>query len=291
MIKTNSKLTQEFWQHGKLKSCPVFNCHAHMHDAYGLFLPRKSPEGMLEAMDESNTVMTFFCGHEALLVPSVGVQPDIEAVRKYPDRFRSYHVVMARYLDAKADLARMDACKDVFMGFKFHGDWFGVPITDPAQQPYWEYANEHSLVVLVHTWGKSPNDGPEQVAKILTKYPNVVIVGAHGFHDDFEAAPAVADAFPNYYFELTAVLDNRGALDMFLSRAKSGSRQVLFGTDLPWFSTFHGMGAVLSVDMTDDDAKNIFYRNAVRLMKRYDWFKPIWTARGSGESIEQICAT
>jgi predicted TIM-barrel fold metal-dependent hydrolase len=285
LINSGSQLAQQFWAEGKLRDCPVLIFHAHMHDAYGLFLPRKTPEGMLRSMDQTNTIMTFFCGHEALLIPSIGSQPDIVAVRKYPERFRSYYVVMARYLDPKADLKRMDENRDVFMGFKFHGDWFGVPITDPSQQPYWEYANEHHMLVLAHTWGKSPNDGPDQVAQILTKYPNVVIVGAHGFHDQWEAAPEIANSFPNYFFELTAVIDDRGPLDLFLERAKNGSRQVLFGTDLPWFSIHHGIGGVLSVDMTDDDRRNIFYRNGLLLLTRYDWFEPIWRKYGNGEKL------
>ncbi len=289
MINPRSKLAAEFFEHGKLKSCPIFNFHAHMHDCFGLFMPRKTPEGMIQAMQETNTLMSFFCGHEGMLVPQVGVQPDIDAVRKYPDYFRSYHIVMARYLDVQADLARMRQHADVFMGFKFHGDWFEVPITRDDLKPYWEYANEHHMVVLAHTWGTSKYDGPDQVAQILSRYPNVVIAGAHGFHDAWERAPEVANAFPNYYFELTAVLDNRGALEMFLERARNGSRQVLFGCDLPWFSLHHGIGAVLSAEMSDEDRRNIFYRNGVRLLKRYDWFAPIWHARGSGESIDDIC--
>ena len=82
---------------------------------------------------------------------------------------------------------------------------------------------------------------------------------------------------------MTAVIDDRGPLDMFLAKAKRGSRQVLFGTDLPWFSIHHGIGGVLSADMTDDDRRNILYRNGARLLGRFGWFRPVWEARGVAE--------
>jgi len=283
LINPRSQLAQEFWEHGRLKSCPVFNFHAHMFDASGIFLPRRTPEGMLRSMDESNTLMSFFCGHATLQDASAGEPVDLAVVRKYPDRFRAYHVVVSRRLDPKTDLQRIEENPDLFVGLKFHGDVYNVPISDSRHDPYWEYADAHGLLVLCHTWGKSTFDGPDVVAKVLSKYRKLIFVGAHGFHDEWHRAPEIANEFPNYYFELTAVLDNRGPLDLFLERAKHGSRQVLFGTDLPWFSLHHGIGGVLSVDMTDDDRRNILYRNGVRLLSRFRWFKPLWDACGNGE--------
>jgi hypothetical protein len=74
---------------------------------------------------------------------------------------------------------------------------------------------------------------------------------------------------------LTAVFDERGPLEIFLE--KCGSEKILFGTDLPWFDTHHGIGAILATDMSDDDRRNIFYRNGERLLGKYEWFKKIWT--------------
>ena len=288
MIDPTSELAQEFWEHGRLRDCPVLNFHAHMYDAAGLFLPRSTPEGMLQSMDETNTLMTFFCGHQATRNPPAGVKADMEVVRRWPERFRAYDVVMARYVDPKADLKRMEENRDIFVGFKFHGDFHGTPLTDPRYEPYWEYANENGLLVLCHTWGKSDKDGPDVVAQVLGKYPELVLVGAHGFHGEWHRAPEIANGFPNYCFELTAVIDDRGPLDMFLQKAERGSEQVLFGTDLPWFSIHHGIGGVLSVDTTDDDRRNILYRNGARLLSRFEWFAPIWNSRGSGESLEGL---
>ena len=47
-----------------------------------------------------------------------------------------------------------------------------------------------------------------------------------------------------------------------------GSERILFGSDLPWFDTHHGIGTVLATDMRDEDRRNIFYRNGEKLMAR-----------------------
>jgi predicted TIM-barrel fold metal-dependent hydrolase len=282
VINPDSELAQRFWEQGRLPDCPLLDFHAHMYDAAGLFLPRKTPEQMLRTMDACNTILTCFCGHETMMLPSPDRAQDIDAVRRYPDRFRAYDAVISRYLSPEHDLKRVEDNPDVFVGFKFHGDSYQVPLSDPRHQPYWEYADHHRLLVLSHTWGRSPNDGPDEVEKILRKYPNLVFIAGHGFHDEWQRAPALARAYPHLYLELTAVLDNRGQLDMFVREA--GSRKILFGTDLPWFSTHHGIGAVLSAEMTDEDRRNIFHRNGEKLLRRFPWFDAIWKARGPSQA-------
>jgi predicted TIM-barrel fold metal-dependent hydrolase len=282
VINGTSQLAQEFWQQGRLARCPILDFHAHMHDCAGLFLPRKAPEEMLRTMDACNSVLTLFAGHESLAHPGVGVEKDLEAARHYPDRFKAYHPVISRHLDPRADLKRMDDNPDLFAGFKFHPSWYGVPLSDSRHDPYWEYADARGLLVLSHTWGGSAVDGPDEVEKVLGKYHNLVFIAGHSFHTDWPRAAAFANEFPNFYAELTAVLDNRGGLEVLVEQA--GSEKILFGTDLPWFSTHYGIGAVLSAEISDEDRLNVFYRNGEKLLRRFPWFAPIWEARRPAES-------
>jgi predicted TIM-barrel fold metal-dependent hydrolase len=71
---------------------------------------------------------------------------------------------------------------------------------------------------------------------------------------------------PNLYYELTAVTDDYGAIELICE--KVGSERVLFGTDLPWFDTHHGIGAVLSAEIDDEDRHNILHRNGEKLLRR-----------------------
>jgi len=199
---------------------------------------------------------------------------DLEVARKYSKRFKAYHIVSSRQLEVEKDLERVENNRDMYVGFKFLCDYYRVPLSDARHTPYWEYADRHGLLVLCHTWGGSAYDGPEEAEKILSRYSNLVLIAGHSFHGQWDRAVELASRYPNLYLELTAVLDDRGALDLFVE--KVGSERILFGTDLPWFSYYHGIGAILSARITDEDRQNIFYRNGEKLLSRFPWFQEIW---------------
>jgi hypothetical protein len=274
MINSESKLALEFWEKGKVSSCPILDFHAHMGDNGGTFLPKKTPEAMIDTMNSCNTLLTCFSGHESLFFPTIGEKLDIDAVTRYPNKFKAYLSVVSRYLDYNRDVKLMKTHPDVFIGFKFLCDYYAIPLSDPIHDIYWEYANNNQLLVLAHTWGGSRFDGYEEAEKILKKYKDLVFIAGHSFNGKWDKAVELVKKYPNIYLELTAVLDDRGPLDMFVKEV--GSEKILFGTDLPWFSTHHGIGAVLSANMTDEDRRNIFYRNGVKLLQRFPWFSLIW---------------
>jgi predicted TIM-barrel fold metal-dependent hydrolase len=188
--------------------------------------------------------------------------------------------VVSRHLDPERDLADMEQYPDVFVGFKFLADYYKVPISDKRHDPYWEYADKHRLLVLVHTWGGSDYNCLRHAEEVLERYPNLIFIAGHSFHGKWEGAVELAARYPNLYLELTAVLDDRGVLDYFVD--KLGSERILFGTDLPWFATHHGIGAVMSADITDDDRRNILYRNGKKLLERFPWFEEFWNKYGGG---------
>jgi predicted TIM-barrel fold metal-dependent hydrolase len=77
----------------------------------------------------------------------------------------------------------------------------------------------------------------------------------------------MAKEYPNIFYELTATHDDRGVVERLCEGV--GSNRLLFGTDLPWFSTFTGIGAILAADISDEDRRNIFYRNAQPILKPF----------------------
>jgi hypothetical protein len=98
----------------------------------------------------------------------------------------------------------------------------------------------------------------------VEKHPQVRFLMGHSCLAEWEEAAALATGFPHVYCELTAVFECRGALELFVERG--ASRRMLFGTDLPWFSPLHGIGCVLSAEITDEDRRNILHRNAQELL-------------------------
>ncbi len=49
--------------------------------------------------------------------------------------------------------------------------------------------------------------------------------------------------------------------------AECGSTRIVFGADAPWFNHHYYIGSLLGADITDEDRRNICYRNAERLLK------------------------
>ena len=278
MININSKLAQEFWQEGRLKDCPILDFHAHMNESDFGYMPAASPESMLKCMDACNTILTCFCSHNALA--GTDRKGDRDVVEKYPERFKAYHIVLSRYLDVETDIKSVEENQDIYVGFKFLCDYYGVALSDERHKPYFEYANQHRLLVLSHTWGKSKFNGPEIAEEILEKYHNLVFIAGHSFFGEWDKAVDLARKYPNLYLELTAVHAVRGPIDYFVE--KIGSERILFGVDLPWFSYYNGIGALLSADISDEDMRNILYRNGKKLLDRFLWFAPIWKKYSEG---------
>ena len=262
---SDSALAESFFRHGRSDACPIIDMHGHMGRWKGIYFPRASAEAMIHTMDQCGVRMLVFCHHAALFCPDVGNAASARAVRKFPDRLRAYLGVNPHYGAAlAADLAGFDDNRDVFVGLKLLASYHQVPWDAPAYEPAWRFADQRGLPVLGHTWGGSSLDGPEQVRRAAEKYPNVRLLLGHSLHGDWGEAAAIARDFPNVYLELTAVLDDRGAVEKFVAAGLSG--KLLFGTDLPWFDPHHGIGAILSAEITDEDRHNILHRNAERLL-------------------------
>jgi hypothetical protein len=261
----SSRLAQTFWENGRSVDCPIYDMHGHMGPFSSIYFPRGEPEDMLRTMDACGVRMLVFSHHLALFAPQPGNQVSIDAVRRFPDRFRAYCVINPNYPEiVEQEMAAFEAHADVYVGFKFLADYHRIAITDAGYQPAWEYANAHDLMILMHTWGGSSYDGPQAVRAVAERYPRVKILMGHSCHGEWDAAVRLANDFPNVFLELTAVFDDRGAIEKFVNEA--GSERMLFGTDLPWFDPHHALGVLLSADISDEDRHNICHRNAEKLL-------------------------
>ncbi len=264
MIGT-SQLAVEFWEFGKSDSCPIYDMHGHMGTYAPIFFPRAEAAAMIGTMDECGVKLLVFSHHHALFAPDVGNRASLDAARRYPERLKAYCAINPNYPDIiRQDLESFEQNRDAYVGFKFLSDYHEFPVTDERYRPAWEYADEHELLLLMHTWGKSPYDGAAVVRQAAERYPRVKLLLGHSIHDDWQAAVRLAQDFPNIYLELTAIFDDRGVIEMYVNEA--GSERMLFGTDLPWFDQHHAVGALLSAQISDEDRHNICHRNAEKLL-------------------------
>lgn len=263
-----SNLHEAFYAEGKVADCPVFDLHGHMGAFAGISFPRPEADGMVAAMDRAGVKWLVFCHHGTLFSPDIGNAANVAAVRRHPNRLRAYCGINPNYpVVTEQDVASFNQFPDVFVGFKMLADYHRYPLTDERYRAAWEKANRDELPVLIHTWGGSAYDGPEIVRAVAERYPQAKILMGHSCHGEWDKAIALVKQYPNVYFELCAVLDERGILDKFV--AETGSERIFFGTDLPWFNHHYYIGAVLGAAISDDDRHNILHRNAERLLSRF----------------------
>ena len=267
MINNNSFLAQAFWESGRLDDCPILDFHGHMHYYSGIYFPSASPEKMIETMKRCNSKLTVFCSHVPLLESAeYEAEYNLNIVKRYPEYFMAYHSVVPHKTDFNEAIDRFEQNKDCYFGFKLHPDSHSTPVTDSVYAPFFEYMNANRLPALIHTWGHSPYNSVNAIKKIAERYPDAILICGHCFHGDWHKGVELAKDHPNLYYELTAVTDDCGAIELLCEKA--GSERILFGTDLPWFDTHQGIGAVLSADISDDDMRNILYRNGEKLLKQ-----------------------
>jgi hypothetical protein len=263
----HSALAREFWERGRSDVCPIYDMHGHMGSWAAIYFPRGEPDQMIATMDECGVKHLVFSHHHALLSPDLGNQASLDAVRRFPDRLKAYCVINPNYPEmAAADLASFEQNREAFVGFKFLSDYHRVAVTDDRYRPALEYAEAQRLLVLMHTWGGSPYDGPIPVRAVAARYPNATFLLGHSCHGDWDAAVSLAREFPNIYLELTAVFDDRGVIEQFAAQA--GSERMLFGTDLPWFDPHQALGVLLSAHLSDEDIHNICHRNAEHILNQ-----------------------
>ena len=263
-----SPLAQAFWKNPIVPECPVIDTHGHMGPFYGIYMPRASTEDMLRSMDHAGVRMLVFSHHNALFNPRDGNDDTMRAVRAHPDRLRGYMVINGNYMDlVERDMARFDSLRDAFVGLKFLSAYHNVALDDPRYDRVWTFAQNRKLPVLCHTWGGSNTCGARNIRAVVEKHPEVRLLMGHSLHGHWEEAAKLATEFPHVYCELTAVFENYDVLNFFESRGCA--RRMLFGTDLPWFSPLHGIGCVLSADVSDDTRHNILHRNAEDLLRPF----------------------
>ena len=261
-----SPLTREFMEKGRTESCPIIDMHTHLGPYQGIYFPNPSPKDMIRTMNRCGVKMVVSSSHAALIDSKANTEM-AKVVEKYPDRFRAYWVINPTYPErTQREIAQFQET-DGFVGFKFLSDYHQYPITGPRYEPALKYADEHGLLVLMHTWGQSKFDSPDMVEKLADKYLSATFLMGHSGYGEWEKAIQVGRDYPNVYLELTAAYAVNGVIEWMVEEA--GSRKILFGTDLPWFDPHYGIGCVLFSRLTDEDRHDILHRNAERLIEPY----------------------
>lgn len=263
-------VAEQCWKYGH-PDFPVYDMHGHMGGHYAIYFKRCEPADVTAHMDRAGVKRLVFSHHYALWEPSFRNEKVYEICKAFPDHLRFYVAVNPHYPEfIKEDLALFDRWQPYAVGIKMLAGYHKVNVTDKAYEYALAFANERGIPVLNHTWGGRGhfNDGPS-ILKIVQKYPNAVFFHGHSLFGDYEyAEKVVKESSGRSYLELTAVPGENGMIEKLCELV--GSEKILYGTDMPWFDEFQGIGGVVAAKISDTDKRNILCDNAERILGK-DW--------------------
>ena len=152
-----------------------------------------------------------------------------------------------------------------------HNGHWNIPVTDPDFNPLWEYADNHRLPILLHTWNDKV-DAPKMLTEIVPRYPNATFILGHSGNTDRPDAEKLALDNPNVYLEWCGSFVN--PTDWRETLERLGNRRILYGSDFISWEARWGhdpaweMGRLLSLDVPDETLIPILGSNMRGILAR-----------------------
>lgn len=245
----------------------VIDSHTHMGPYFNFHIPDNDADSMVEVMDRLGISM-------ACTSPHVGITPDFEmgndmaaqAMQDYPGRFFGYITLNGNYPENLA--AEIERGYEMGMrGFKIHPSLHGYSASGENMRPMWEFANEHKLPVLSHTWGGDGTCSPTILGNMAEQYPNVPVILGHsggtpaGYNESIQAAKKCE----NVFLETCGSGVVYGMLERFVREICAD--RILFGSDMPFVNANAQIGKILYAKISDEDKRKILGINMAAIIE------------------------
>ena len=194
-----------------------------------------------------------------------GNEESLEANRDMPDKFLAFSCCN---VNNKGELEQTikyhDKYPDVFVGIKPYPPYLKFKLTDDVCAPWFEYANEHKLIALIHA------DSPEyadDVDILCEKYPDIIFILAHSgaSYAIAEKNCSVAKKHKNVVLDITYTSCLRGMVEFLVSEV--GADKVLFATDMPMRDPAPQLGWVCYAKISANDKNKLLSENILRILK------------------------
>lgn len=151
-------------------------------------------------------------------------------------------------------------------GVKLHPDFQGFNIDDNTMLPIYE-ALEGKLPVLIHMGDQhSTASSPSRLAKILDRFPRLVVIAAHfgGYNMWDQSAEFLIGR--NIYMDTSSslyFLTSQRAVNMI---RRHGVQKMLFGSDYPMWEHKEELERFMNLDLSDEERTAILGANAKKLL-------------------------
>jgi predicted TIM-barrel fold metal-dependent hydrolase len=249
----------------------TFIVDAHVHDRLtGLFITE--PTGlaaMLAAMDRSNVRLAVCTTMESLVFGG-----GLAAARRVFEQSQGRVFYLGGFAPRRAELCLKALRAAVgwpgFVGVKLHPPFHATPADHPAYRPAWEFAAEHDLTILAHSWSVSDYNPSQKLATpdrfecFIRDFPQVRFVLGHagGRGTGRTQAVRLANQYPHVYLDFAGDIYCRGLIAELAGAVPAG--RVLYGSDYPMMDPRSNLTRVLLAPIAVDVKRSILMDNAIR---------------------------
>jgi predicted TIM-barrel fold metal-dependent hydrolase len=266
VIAVNGSHDDYFVQCGKagtpVKDCLVIDAHGHLGQFHGFSCPDSSVETLIRCMDKMGIDRIYVSSMPAIQgLHREGNDQVLEAVGRYPDRICGYMAVSVGYPEMV--LAELERCHKaglrVVKIFNY-AHVKGVPYDHPNYEIVYDFASEHRLSILAHTWG----DSVTELESAFKKYPGINWLLAHTGCAALDLYVRAAKEHENVYLETCFSAAPRGMIETLVSRVPL--HKIIWGSDQIFINAAHQLGRVLFAQISPAQKKAILGTNAARIL-------------------------
>lgn len=249
----------------------VIDAHGHMGPDFKFHIPQNDSEGMLRAMDSAGVEIACISSHLAISGDwKRGNLETLAAIRKHPSRLKGHVVINPNHpRDIKPELKRY-ILDEGFIAIKITPDTHLKSILDRDYEPMWEFAADHKIMVLSHTYHGSPYDDPQLFAEIAERHPevNVLIVHSGALTEGFEGAIHLAQKYPNLYLDISGSFITSHWIERLVNEA--GDDKVVYSSDIPFIDIRYSLGRVLYSQLSEYQKTRLLRENIIQITKRIE---------------------
>ena len=239
--------------------CTVIDAHTHIGPMPGMAVPASTAASLIETMDRLGIDRAYASGLPAIYSTTDGWGNDLvlDAVRQYPDRIGGYMVACCGYRERI--LPELRRCYDAGLrAVKIwsYGNRQGIRYDHANYRIVFEFANDHGLPILAHTWAAEL----DQLREAFETYPNVRWLLAHSGAAELAKYVDAANRHEQVFLETCFSGCPRGLFETLVEQVPL--RKIIWGSDQVFMGAAHQLGRVLFAQITPEQKQAILGRNA-----------------------------
>lgn len=241
---------------------------AHCHLAYfrNFHIPDPDADGMVRVMDALGIDVALVASHAGISSDyALGNDLTLAATRAHPGRLFAYCCINPNFPEqVRAELERCFAHPE-FRAIKVHPELHGdYPLDGRGYRPMWEFANEHKLPLLSHTY--FGGDRIEVFVRLAQAYPQVpILVGHSGLDLGLDHVIDAVRPYENLILDLTGPQAYEGVVEKLVGEV--GAARIVYGSDMPFTNAALQLGGTLYARITREEKERILGLNSAKLFR------------------------